>query len=45
VRGRINDLGMNPIGKGNPDELASFLQAEIGRWAKIVESAGIAKSE
>jgi tripartite-type tricarboxylate transporter receptor subunit TctC len=45
VRGRINDLGMRPVGKGNPDELASFLQAEIVRWGKIVETAGIAKSE
>jgi len=42
---RIKDLGMHPIGKGNPDELASFLQAEIVRWGKIVETAGIAKSE
>lgn len=45
VGGRIKDLGMNPIGKGNLDELASFLQAEIVRWGKIVEMAGIAKSE
>ena len=45
VRARLNDLGMNPIGKGTPDELASFLQAEIVRWGKIVETAGIAKSE
>lgn len=45
LRGTLNDLGMIPVGKGNPDELASFLQAEITRWAKIVEMAGIAKSE
>jgi tripartite-type tricarboxylate transporter receptor subunit TctC len=45
LRGRINDLGMNPIGTGDSDELASFLQAEIARWGKIVETAGIAKSE
>lgn len=45
LRGRLNDLGMNPLGTGNPDALASFLQAEIPRWAKIVETAGIAKSE
>jgi tripartite-type tricarboxylate transporter receptor subunit TctC len=45
VRARLNDLGMNRIGKGTPDELASFLQAEIVRWGKIVETAGIAKSE
>ena len=41
----LHDLGMNPVGKGNPQELASFLQAEIIRWGKIVETAGLAKSE
>ncbi len=41
----LHDLGMNPVGKGNPEELASFLQTEIVRWGKIVETAGIAKSE
>jgi tripartite-type tricarboxylate transporter receptor subunit TctC len=45
VRGRLNDLGMIPIGKGTPEELASFLRAEIVRWSKIVETAGLAKSE
>ncbi len=45
VNGRLKDLGMNPIGEGTPKELASFLQAEIVRWGKIVETAGLAKSE
>ncbi len=45
IRGRLRDLGMNPIGKGSPEELASFLPAEIVRWSKIVETAGLAKSE
>lgn len=45
MRGRLRDLGMRPIGKGNPEELASFLKAEMGRWAKVVETAGLAKSE
>jgi tripartite-type tricarboxylate transporter receptor subunit TctC len=45
VRTRIKDLGMTAIGKGNLAQLASFLQAEIVRWGKIVETAGIAKSE
>lgn len=45
VGGRIRDIGMLPIGKGAPDKLASFLQSEIVRWGKIVETAGIAKSE
>ena len=42
---RMNDLGMIPIGKGSPDELASFLKAEFVRWAKIVDTAGLAKSQ
>jgi tripartite-type tricarboxylate transporter receptor subunit TctC len=42
VRGRLNDLGMVPIGKGSPVELEHFLQDEIVRWGKIVETAGIA---
>jgi tripartite-type tricarboxylate transporter receptor subunit TctC len=45
VRARLNDLGVNPIGKGSPAELARFLQSEIVRWGKIVEAAGIAQSE
>jgi hypothetical protein len=36
---------MIPIGKGSPDELASFLKTEFVRWSKIVETAGLAKSQ
>jgi len=42
---RMSDLGMIPIGKGSPDELASFLKTEFVRWGKIVETAGLAKSQ
>ena len=45
VRGRIRDLGMNPVARKSPEELARFLQDEIVRWGKIVEAAGLAKSE
>ena len=45
VRGRMTDLGMNPVGRGSPDELKQFLEAEIVRWGKFVEAAGIAGSE
>jgi len=45
VRARMNDLGMLPIGKGSPDELQRFLVSEIARWGKVVEAAGIARSE
>jgi tripartite-type tricarboxylate transporter receptor subunit TctC len=45
VRGRFADLGMNPAGTGSVEELQSFLQSEIVRWGKVVEAAGIARSE
>jgi len=36
---------MLPIGKGSPDELQRFLEAEILRWGKVVQAAGIAGTE
>ena len=45
MRARLADLGMNPVGKGSPDELARFLQSEVVRWGKVVEAAGIAGTE
>jgi tripartite-type tricarboxylate transporter receptor subunit TctC len=45
VRARMRDLGMNPAPRKTPEELARFLQDEIVRWGKIVEAAGLAKSE
>jgi tripartite-type tricarboxylate transporter receptor subunit TctC len=45
VRERLRDLGMNPVGKGSPEELQLFLEAEIVRWGKVVEAAGIAGTE
>ena len=45
VRGRLKELGMNAVGTGTPEDLQRFLQSEIVRWGKVVEAAGIAKSE
>ena len=45
VRTRMADFGMIPVGTGALDDLHQFLQSEIGRWAKVVEEAGIAHSE
>ncbi len=45
VRTRMTDFGMIPVGTGSLDDLHQFLQSEIGRWAKVVEEAGIAHSE
>jgi tripartite-type tricarboxylate transporter receptor subunit TctC len=45
VRGRLTDLGMNPVEKHSVADLQRFLESEIVRWGKVVEAAGIAKSE
>ena len=45
VRARMHDIGMIPVGAGSPQELSEFLQSEIARWGKVVEDAGIARSE
>jgi tripartite-type tricarboxylate transporter receptor subunit TctC len=45
VRARMRDIGMIPVGAGSPAELAEFLQSEIVRWGKVVEDAGLARSE
>jgi tripartite-type tricarboxylate transporter receptor subunit TctC len=45
VRARMREIGMIPIGTGTPEELAEFLHSEIIRWGKVVEDAGIARSE
>ncbi|MGB3745009.1 MAG: tripartite tricarboxylate transporter substrate binding protein [Xanthobacteraceae bacterium] len=45
VRARMRDIGMLPVGTGSPEELAQFFQSEIVRWGKVVQDAGIARSE
>jgi tripartite-type tricarboxylate transporter receptor subunit TctC len=45
VRGRMRDIGMDPVGTGTPEQLQQFLRTEIARWGKVVEEAGIAHSE
>jgi len=45
VRARMADIGMVPFGTGSVAELQQFLQAEILRWGKLVEEAGLARSE
>ena len=45
VRARMTDIGMNPVGTGSIDDLRQFLQTEILRWGKVVEEAGIARTE
>jgi len=45
IRARLADLGMTPVGTGSIPQLQQFLQSEIVRWGKVVETAGIARSE
>ena len=39
LKKRFDDMGARIIG-GTPGEFASFLSAEIGRWARAVKESG-----
>src|SRR5215467_4569695 len=45
VAKKLGDLQFIPIGKGSPEELDRFVAAEIGRWGKVVQQAGVAGTE
>jgi tripartite-type tricarboxylate transporter receptor subunit TctC len=40
VQERMRTLGLDPAG-GTPAEFASFVKADIGRWAKVIREAGV----
>ena len=42
VRGKILALGFEPSGI-TPDEFAAYIKAEIAKWKRVIETAGIAK--
>jgi len=37
--------GRSPVDSRSPAALADYVRAEIQRWSKVVEAAGIAKSQ
>jgi tripartite-type tricarboxylate transporter receptor subunit TctC len=41
VAQRLFDLGLVNEGAGTPESLADFLQAERGRWARLVKEIGL----
>jgi tripartite-type tricarboxylate transporter receptor subunit TctC len=45
VSKKFTELGLVPIGKETPGELAQFVKAETVRWSKVVQDAGAAGSE
>ena len=40
VKARFHSDGKEPIGS-SPQQFAAYIKAEIGKWAKVVKSAGI----
>jgi len=45
VRAELNRRGMGPQVTGSPEELQTFVKAEIERWSAIVRRAGLAASQ
>ena len=41
VRERLTNIGLEVMGTGTPEEFGAFLQAELVKWAKWVQDAGI----
>src|SRR5262249_35659659 len=44
MRARFAQLGLDPVGS-TPDQLAATLKADIAKWAKVINEAGIKASE
>jgi tripartite-type tricarboxylate transporter receptor subunit TctC len=40
IKERFNQIGIQPVGN-TPDQAAAFLGAEIGKWAKVITTAGV----
>jgi tripartite-type tricarboxylate transporter receptor subunit TctC len=45
VKRQLVNLGVRAVGRGSLDELDTFVKAEMDRWAKVVQEAGLAGSE
>jgi tripartite-type tricarboxylate transporter receptor subunit TctC len=40
IKTRFNDIGIIPVGN-SPEEAGKFLQDEIVKWAKVINTAGV----
>ena len=45
VKRQLTDMGMVPIDTPAVDALQRYVRAEIDRWGKIMQQAGIAGTE
>jgi tripartite-type tricarboxylate transporter receptor subunit TctC len=45
LRRQIVELGMVPAPNRSPEQLQDFINAEMLRWGKVVQQAGLAGSE
>jgi tripartite-type tricarboxylate transporter receptor subunit TctC len=40
IKERFNQIGIEPVGN-NPEQAARFLDSEIAKWAKVINTAGV----
>jgi tripartite-type tricarboxylate transporter receptor subunit TctC len=40
IKERFSQIGIEPVG-GSPEQAAQFLDAEIAKWAKVIDTAGV----
>jgi tripartite-type tricarboxylate transporter receptor subunit TctC len=40
IKDRFAQIGISPVG-GSPEQAAQFLDAEIAKWAKVINTAGV----
>ncbi len=40
IKDRFGQIGIEPVG-GSPEQAAQFLDAEIAKWAKVIDTAGV----
>ncbi len=40
IKERFSQIGIEPVG-GTPEQAAQFLNAEIAKWAKVINTAGV----
>ena len=45
IKKHFVDLGLEPLGKDNLQQLDAFVKSETARWAPVIKNAGLAGSQ